>query len=48
MDCSPKKVAAIKSPERDGRCGSGRSRRLDCITNFDNLFFTTRHGQQEP
>ena len=28
MDCPPKKVAVIKSPERDGRCGSGRSWRL--------------------
>ena len=39
MDCPPKKVAVVKIPERDGRCGSGRSWRLDCITNFDNLFF---------
>ena len=28
MDCPPKKVAVIKSSERDGRCGSGRSWRL--------------------
>ena len=25
---APKKVAVIKSPERDGRCGGGRSGRL--------------------
>ena len=34
MDCPPKKVAVVKSPER-----GGRSWGFDCNTNFDSLFF---------